>query len=123
MTGLWTQPADGLEREGLAGLCKGLGKGVAGLVLKPVAGEKLFILRNRGPDSSLSGVWGLPGFAFEGIDKQVQRLFTTTIKHQIVVALKLQGIEEFKEAGNDEKRVIIDRWASPEIEVLKKRLG
>lgn len=33
-----TQPLRGAEKEGAAGLLKGIGKGMAGLVLKPGAG-------------------------------------------------------------------------------------
>lgn len=39
ITGLVTQPYKGAEKEGVQGLIKGFGKGIGGLVLKPVAGE------------------------------------------------------------------------------------
>ncbi|QSZ29661.1 hypothetical protein DSL72_004177 [Monilinia vaccinii-corymbosi] len=38
ITGLVTQPLRGAEKEGAAGLLKGIGKGIAGVVLKPGAG-------------------------------------------------------------------------------------
>lgn len=38
ITGLVTQPLRGAEKEGAAGLFKGIGKGIAGVVLKPGAG-------------------------------------------------------------------------------------
>lgn len=38
ITGLVTQPLRGAEKEGTAGLLKGIGKGIAGVVLKPGAG-------------------------------------------------------------------------------------
>lgn len=38
ITGLVTQPLRGAEKEGAAGLIKGIGKGLAGVVLKPGAG-------------------------------------------------------------------------------------
>jgi hypothetical protein len=38
ISGLVTQPLRGAEKEGTAGLIKGIGKGVAGLILKPGAG-------------------------------------------------------------------------------------
>jgi hypothetical protein len=38
ITGLITQPMRGAEKEGAAGLLKGIGKGIGGLVLKPGAG-------------------------------------------------------------------------------------
>lgn len=38
ITGLVTQPLRGAEKEGAAGLIKGIGKGIGGLILKPGAG-------------------------------------------------------------------------------------
>jgi hypothetical protein len=39
ISGLITQPLRGAEKEGTAGLIKGFGKGIGGLVLKPGAGK------------------------------------------------------------------------------------
>jgi hypothetical protein len=39
LSGLVTQPMRGAEKEGAAGLIKGIARGVGGLVLKPAAGE------------------------------------------------------------------------------------
>lgn len=39
VAGLVTQPYKGAEKEGVAGLVKGFGKGIGGLVAKPAAGE------------------------------------------------------------------------------------
>jgi hypothetical protein len=39
ITGLVTQPMRGAEKEGAAGLIKGIGKGIGGLILKPGAGR------------------------------------------------------------------------------------
>lgn len=39
VTGMVTQPMRGAEKEGMSGLIKGFGKGIGGLMLKPVAGE------------------------------------------------------------------------------------
>jgi hypothetical protein len=42
ITGLVTQPLRGAEKEGGAGLLKGFGKGIGGLILKPAAGTYSF---------------------------------------------------------------------------------
>jgi hypothetical protein len=39
ISGLITQPLRGAEKEGTAGLIKGIGKGIGGLLLKPSAGK------------------------------------------------------------------------------------
>lgn len=42
ITGLVTQPIRGAEKEGAAGLMKGIAKGIGGLILKPGAGKSSF---------------------------------------------------------------------------------
>lgn len=44
ISGLVMQPLKGAEKEGAAGLVKGVGKGIGGLITKPAAGEYLFII-------------------------------------------------------------------------------
>jgi hypothetical protein len=44
ISGLITQPMKGAEKEGTAGLIKGIGRGIGGLVLKPGAGEYYVLL-------------------------------------------------------------------------------
>lgn len=39
VSGLVTQPLHGAEKEGVAGLVKGFGKGIGGLITKPAAGK------------------------------------------------------------------------------------
>jgi len=39
VTGLFQQPAEGARKEGPLGFAKGLGKGLGGVVLKPIAGQ------------------------------------------------------------------------------------
>ena len=41
MTGVVTQPIKGAKKEGAAGFLKGMGKGFAGLIVKPAAGKFL----------------------------------------------------------------------------------
>lgn len=44
ITGLITQPMRGAEKEGAAGLLKGIGKGIGGLILKPGAGQLIHLI-------------------------------------------------------------------------------
>ena len=39
ISGLVTQPIEGVKKEGFTGLIKGFGKGIGGVVLKPGAGK------------------------------------------------------------------------------------
>lgn len=60
ITGLVTQPLRGAEKDGAAGLIKGIGKGIGGLVLKPGAGEhilRLIVCRANSRNSYLGYSW------------------------------------------------------------------
>lgn len=48
LSGMLTQPYHGAKREGGLGLVKGVGKGVAGVVVKPGAGTSIFSPSDRG---------------------------------------------------------------------------
>lgn len=93
ITGLVTQPLRGAEKEGAAGLMKGIAKGIGGLVLKPSA-----------------AIWGLPGYAFMGIHKEVRKMFGSSVANYIIAARTTQGYEESKNATKEERIDIINRW-------------
>lgn len=54
ISGLVTQPLDGAKKEGFLGLIKGFGKGIGGVVLKPQAGEIVFLLHSALPCRNLT---------------------------------------------------------------------
>ncbi|RDW73139.1 putative glucosyl glucuronosyl protein [Coleophoma cylindrospora] len=93
ISGLVTQPLRGAEKEGAAGLLKGIGKGIAGVVLKPGA-----------------AIWGLPGYTFMGIHKEVRKLFGSSVMNYIIAAQTAQGYEDFKVMSREEKLNILARW-------------
>ncbi len=44
VTGIFTQPVKGMQKEGLPGLWKGFARGVGGAAFKPAAGKNLLAL-------------------------------------------------------------------------------
>ncbi|KAF7961159.1 hypothetical protein EAE96_000826 [Botrytis aclada] len=93
ITGLVTQPLRGAEKEGAAGLIKGIGKGIAGVVLKPGA-----------------AIWGLPGYTFMGIHKEVRKLFGSSVLNYIIAARTAQGFEDAQKSSREERLDIVQRW-------------
>lgn len=93
ITGLVTQPLRGAEKEGAAGLMKGIARGIGGLVLKPGA-----------------AIWGLPGYTFMGIHKEIRRLFGTSVSNYIISARTAQGYEHWKASSEEERGDIVRRW-------------
>ncbi|PQE18815.1 glycosyltransferase family 28 domain-containing protein [Rutstroemia sp. NJR-2017a WRK4] len=93
ITGLITQPMRGAEKEGAAGLLKGIGKGIGGLVLKPGA-----------------AIWGLPGYTFMGINKEIKKIFGSSAINYIIAARTAQGYEDAQKCNPEERADIIRRW-------------
>ncbi|OIW26165.1 UDP-Glycosyltransferase/glycogen phosphorylase [Coniochaeta ligniaria NRRL 30616] len=93
ISGLVTQPLKGAEKEGAAGLFKGFGKGVGGLVLKGGA-----------------AVWSLPAYTMKGIDAEIRNRFARSSINYIITSRVLEGKEQLRSASAEEQRDIIVRW-------------
>ncbi|TVY94242.1 Sterol 3-beta-glucosyltransferase [Lachnellula willkommii] len=107
ITGLVTQPLRGAEKEGAAGLIKGIGKGIGGLILKPGA-----------------AIWAIPGYTFMGVHKEVRKLFGTSVLNYCISARTAQGFEEASHATPEERLDVIYRWTThkAEYQSMKQRL-
>ncbi|KAE9377441.1 glycosyltransferase family 1 protein [Stipitochalara longipes BDJ] len=99
ISGLVSHPVDGARREGFAGFSKGLAIGLGGFVLKPIA-----------------AVWGIGGYTYEGVNKEMETLFGSSIKGHISLARLAQGGKEFNKASDDEILEIIKAWKGYEQE-------
>lgn len=93
ISGLVTQPLRGAEKEGAAGLMKGFGKGLGGLVLKGGA-----------------AVWSVPAYAMKGIDVEIRNRFSRSSINYIITSRVLEGKEQLLSASAEEQKDIIIRW-------------
>jgi UDP:flavonoid glycosyltransferase YjiC (YdhE family) len=93
VTGLFTQPWNGAQKEGTSGFFKGIGKGMGGFVAKP--GAALF---------------GIPSYFMKGVHKEVQKLFGSNVQNYIVASRAAQGYEEWLQSTEAEKQDVIIRW-------------
>jgi len=105
ITGLVTQPLRGAEKEGAAGLIKGIGKGIGGLVLKPGA-----------------AIWGIPGYTFMGIHKEVRKLFGSSVLNYMISARTAQGFEDAQSATPEERLDILTRWREHKDEYQNEKM-
>ena len=94
-TGLATQPYQGYKESGATGFAKGVGKGIGGFMIKPWA-----------------GLFGLPGFAYEGIHKEILKIVGKKVESYIVSVRKEEGLEEFARSGVEERKRVLDGWAT-----------
>ncbi|TRX94196.1 hypothetical protein FHL15_004964 [Xylaria flabelliformis] len=95
ITGLVTQPLKGAEKEGGAGLIKGFGKGIGGLIFKPAA-----------------GFWGIPAYAMAGVHAEIRTLFAQSAHKYIVASRISQGNQDFNDSSFEEREDIEVRWLS-----------
>ncbi|PKX91190.1 putative UDP-glucose,sterol transferase [Aspergillus novofumigatus IBT 16806] len=93
ITGLVTQPAQGLERSGPTGLVKGIGKGLGGVILKPAA-----------------GFWGLAGYPLDGLHKSLRNSLSKSKIKEILSSRIQQGIDEMCASSADERAMVVRRW-------------
>ncbi|KAL5314993.1 hypothetical protein ACEPPN_017643 [Leptodophora sp. 'Broadleaf-Isolate-01'] len=105
ITGLVTQPLRGAEKEGAAGLIKGIGKGIGGLILKPGA-----------------AVWGIPGYTFMGIHKEVRKLFGSSVLNYMISARTAQGFEDAQSSTPGERLDILTRWRDHKDEYQSEKM-
>jgi hypothetical protein len=92
-TGLVTHPYCGARREGIAGLAKGIGKGLGGLVFK-----------------SGAAVFGIPGYTLKGLERQLEKRHSRGLKAKILTVRLRQGLVEYSRASDEEKEKILKRW-------------
>ncbi|KAI0810163.1 hypothetical protein GGR55DRAFT_127437 [Xylaria sp. FL0064] len=95
ITGLVTQPLKGAEKEGGAGLIKGFGKGIGGLVFK-----------------SSAAVWGIPAYTLAGVHAEIRTMFAQSAHKYIVASRMSQGNEDFNTSSVEEREDIEARWLS-----------
>ncbi|KAI1424531.1 hypothetical protein F5Y12DRAFT_448742 [Xylaria sp. FL1777] len=93
ITGLVTQPLKGAEKEGGAGLLKGFGKGIGGLVFK-----------------SGAAIWGIPAYTMAGVHAEIRTMFAQSAHKYIVASRMSQGNEDFNISSAEERDDIEMRW-------------
>lgn len=110
ITGLVTQPLKGAEKEGSAGLLKGFGKGIGGLILKPAAGKYVSASMSRIYADIIIAVWALPAYTMAGVHAEIRTLFAQSAHKYIVASRISQGNQDFNDASSGEREDIEARW-------------
>ena len=104
ITGLFTQPWKGAQKQGTSGFLKGIGKGVGGFATKPSA-----------------ALFGIPGHFMKGVQKEVHKAFRGNVQNYIVASRTAQGYEEWLQSSDAEKEDVIVRWRLIQKYLKKKR--
>ncbi|OCL12779.1 glycosyltransferase family 1 protein [Glonium stellatum] len=104
MTGLVKDPYQGAKKEGAGGFLKGIGKGIAGVPIKTMA-----------------GVWAVPGYTFKGIYQELQKEKGATVQNYIIAARMAQGYDDLQFCTPSERADIISRWRCVKVNVKRKK--
>ncbi|KAK2751038.1 hypothetical protein FQN57_000113 [Myotisia sp. PD_48] len=95
ISGLVTQPVEGAKEHGAAGVIKGIGRGIGGLVLKPGA-----------------GVFAVAGYTLNGVYKEVRKHFSSSVECYILASRSKQGYDEWINSSQEEKDAVMDKWTA-----------
>ncbi|KAL9104167.1 MAG: hypothetical protein Q9163_000866 [Psora crenata] len=121
ISGLITQPLEGARKEGVAGLVKGFGKGIGGVVLKPGAGRDSLDGMSSRIMLTVKAIWGLPGYTFKGIYKEIQKHLGTSAQNYIVAARTVQGYDDWSKSSREERLDVVSRWHAAQVQLTQKK--
>lgn len=68
-----------------------------------------------------TAIWGLPGYTFKGIYKELQKHLGSSVQNYIVAARTAQGYDEWHNSSQKERLEVISRWQSIQVEVEKEK--
>ncbi|GME37414.1 UDP-glucuronosyl/UDP-glucosyltransferase [Neofusicoccum parvum] len=104
ISGIITQPLKGAKEEGAGGFIKGVGRGIAGIALKPQA-----------------AAFAIPAYTMKGIYMGIRKPFGATVQNYIIAARTAQGWEEYNKSTGEERALIVEIYRYLAAHVKKKR--
>ena len=66
-------------------------------------------------------IWGLPGYTFKGIYKELQKHFGSSVQNYIVAARTAQGYEDWHNSTREERLDVVGRWQGIQVEIEKEK--
>ena len=66
-------------------------------------------------------MWGLPGYTFKGIYKELQRRLGSSVQNYIVAARTAQGYEDWHNSTQQERLDVVSRWQTIQAEIEKEK--
>ena len=68
-----------------------------------------------------TAIWGLPGYTFQGIYKELQRSSGSNVQTYIIAARTAQGYEDWRSSSQEERLDIVRRWQVAQADLAKER--
>lgn len=67
-------------------------------------------------------IWGLPGYAFMGVNKEIKKMFGSSVLNYIIAARTAKGFEDAQTCTPEERAEIIQRWKEHKDEYQSTRM-
>ena len=71
--------------------------------------------------TDFQAIWGLPGYTFKGIYKELQKHLGSSVQNYIIAARTAQGYEDWKNSTQEERIDIVTRWHAAQDELGKQK--
>ena len=66
-------------------------------------------------------IWGLPGYTFKGIYKEIQKHLGSSVQNYIVAARTAQGYDDWHKSSREERLDVVKRWHAIQIEIANEK--
>ena len=63
--------------------------------------------------------WGIPGYTFKGIYKEMQKHLGSSVQNYIIAARTAQGYDEWMLSNREERLDVVSRWHATQLELSK----
>lgn len=70
---------------------------------------------------NVEAIWGLPGYTFMGIYKELQKQLGSSSHNYIIAARTAQGYEEWRSSSLEERLDVVSQWHSIQTELDKEK--
>jgi hypothetical protein len=60
----------------------------------------------------IPAIWGLPGYAFMGVHREIRKMFGSSVLNYIIAARTAKGFEDAQACSPEERASIIHQWKS-----------
>lgn len=60
--------------------------------------------------TTILAIWGIPGYTFMGVHKEIRKIFGSSVLNYTIAARAAQGFEETKNSTPEERDDIINKW-------------
>ena len=68
-----------------------------------------------------TAIWGLPGYTFKGIYKEIQKHLGSSVQNYIVAARTAQGYDDWHKSNREERLDVVKRWHTIQIELANEK--